>query len=57
MDKELMRRRIEAYEIQCDVSENNSDDRWIVHGGALMIPTRRLRELLELARIGLEHAE
>lgn len=56
MDRELMLKRIDAIEIQCNVADQKVEEEWILGEGYVNLPTRRLRELLELARIGLEHA-
>lgn len=56
MDKDLMERRINAIEIQCNVADAKVEQEWILGEGYVNLPTRRLRELVELARIGLEHA-
>jgi hypothetical protein len=55
-NKDLMTRRIDAYELQCDVADVKEQETWPDGTGYVNVPTRRLRELLELARVGLEHA-
>lgn len=57
MDKEVLRKRIDAIDIACTATlAGDPDNQWIIEEGYLTFPARRIQELVKLARIGLEHA-
>lgn len=54
LDKDLMTKRIDATEIACNVAISYENP--LAMDAEVTLPARRILELVELARIGLEHA-
>lgn len=54
-NRELMLRRIDATEIACNVAISYENP--LAMDAEVTLPARRILELVELARIGLEHSE
>lgn len=59
MDKNVLRNRLDAMETACEVAEKaDTLESWAVTVDATVtLNTRRVKELIKLARIGLEHVE
>lgn len=49
----MLERRINAIDVACKVTLN-PDDRWVIADAQITLSTRRVQELVELARKGLE---